>query len=98
MWEGGTRVPLIVRGPGVKAGACSHIRAITVDIFPTIAALARVREPLPKGLEGGSLKPVLGGAPDAMVKRSREEFVVHFRTTTRTTRVQRRRCCSGTTS
>jgi arylsulfatase A-like enzyme len=26
VWEGGLRVPFIVAGPGVKAGACSHVR------------------------------------------------------------------------
>ncbi len=78
VWEGGIRVPLIVRGPGIKAGACTHVRASTVDIFPTIAAIARVKEALPRNLEGGSLAAVLAGAADAKVKRSREEFVVHF--------------------
>jgi arylsulfatase A-like enzyme len=78
VWEGGIRVPLIVRGPGIKAGACSHVMASTVDLFPTIAAVARVQEPLPKNLEGGSLGAVLGSAPGATVKRARAEFVVHF--------------------
>jgi arylsulfatase A-like enzyme len=78
VWEGGIRVPLIVRGPGVKPGVCSHVRATTVDLFPTIAAIARVKEALPGNLEGGSLTAVLGGAPNATVKRAREEFVVHF--------------------
>jgi len=78
VWEGGVRVPLIVRGPGVKAGICSHVRASTVDLFPTIAAMARVSEALPKTLEGGSLAAVLAAGPGAAVKRAREEFVVHF--------------------
>ena len=78
VWEGGLRVPLIVRGPGVKAGVCSHTFATTVDILPTIATIAHVKEPLPKGIEGGSLTTVLGGAANAPVKRAREEFVVHF--------------------
>ena len=78
VWEGGIRVPLIVRGPGIKPGACTHVRASTVDIFPTIAALARAKESLPKNLEGGNLGAVLSGAPGATVKRAREEFVVHF--------------------
>lgn len=78
VWEGGIRVPLIVRGPGIKAGTCTHVRASTVDLFPTIAALARVKEPLPANLEGGNLAGVLGGMPGAVVKRPREEFVVHF--------------------
>ena len=78
VWEGGIRVPLIVRGPGVKPGGCSHAIATTADIFPTIAAIAHVKETLPKNLEGGSLATVLGGATNAMVKRAREEFVVYF--------------------
>jgi len=78
VWEGGIRVPLIVRGPGIKAGACTHVRASTVDLFPTITALARVKESLPNNLEGGNLAAVLGSAPGAVVKRAREEFVVHF--------------------
>jgi arylsulfatase A-like enzyme len=49
-----------------------------VDLFPTIAALARVKALLPPGLEGGSLGPLLGSVPGATVKRVREEFVVHF--------------------
>jgi arylsulfatase A-like enzyme len=78
VWEGGIRVPLIVRGPGIQPGACSHIRATTVDLFPTLAALAQLAEPLPRGLEGGSLAEVLHGAPNASVKSPREEIVVHF--------------------
>ena len=78
VWEGGLRVPLIVRGPGVKPGVCSHTFATTVDILPTIAAIAHMKETLPKNIEGGSLGAVLGGATNAMVKRAREEFVVHF--------------------
>jgi len=78
VWEGGVRVPLLMRGPGIKPGSCTHVRASTVDLFPTIAALARVTEPLPKGLEGGSLGPVLSSVPNAVVKRPFEEFVVHF--------------------
>ena len=45
----------MARAPCGKAGICSHVRATTVDIFPTIAAIAHVKDPLPKGIEGGSL-------------------------------------------
>ena len=78
VWDGGLRVPLIVRGPGVKPGVCSHTFTTTVDILPTVAAIAHVKEPLPKGIEGGSLTAVLGGGASATVKRAREEFVAHF--------------------
>ena len=76
--EGGLRVPFIIRGPGIPAGSCSHVRAIGEDLFPTIAALAHVSEALPKGIEGGSLVPVLSNPAKGAVQRPREEFVVHF--------------------
>jgi len=76
--EGGLRVPFIIRGPGIQPGACSHARAVGADLFPTIAELAAVREPLPKAVEGGSLVPVLTCGGDGAIRRPREEFVVHF--------------------
>ncbi|MEI6035088.1 MAG: sulfatase-like hydrolase/transferase [Verrucomicrobiae bacterium] len=76
--EGGLRVPLIVRGPGVAPGTCSHVRAEGEDLFPTIAALAGDAHPLPQGIEGGSLAPVLHSGGKGAVSRPREEFVVHF--------------------
>jgi arylsulfatase A-like enzyme len=78
LWEGGIRVPLIVRGPGIKAGTFSHVPATDVDLLPTITALARVTEPLPKTIEGGSLVPVLGAAGRGTVKRAREGLCFHF--------------------
>jgi arylsulfatase A-like enzyme len=76
--EGGLRVPFIIRGPGIKPAACSHVRTVGADLFPTIAELARVSGPLPKGVEGGSFASVLANAGNGTVKRPREEFVVHF--------------------
>ncbi len=77
--EGGIRVPFLVAGPGIKAGTNSHVRVSGADLFPTFAALAGVKEAaMPKGVEGGSLVPVLTNAGVGAVKRSREEFVVHF--------------------
>lgn len=79
VWEGGLRVPLLVMGPGVLAGAFSHIRASTVDLLPTVAELAGVTpDAWPQGLEGGSLAAILKHGDNAPVKRAREELVVHF--------------------
>lgn len=47
-----------------------------VDLLPTIAALVGVKK-LPEGVEGGSLVSVLDGSPKPLVKRSREELVIH---------------------
>lgn len=76
--EGGLRVPFIIRGPGIKPGTCSHVRAYGEDLMPTIAAIARVGEALPAGVGGGSLVSVLANEGTGTVTRPREEFVVHF--------------------
>jgi len=78
IYEGGIRVPIIVRGPGIKAGVCSRVRASGVDLFATIAELSGSSRPLPKGVEGGSLAAVLKNGGAGVVRRARDEFVVHF--------------------
>jgi arylsulfatase A-like enzyme len=78
VWEGGIRVPFLIAGPGVKAGACSHVRVSATDLLPTFAELAGVKEPLPRTVEGGSLASILFNGGNGIVKRGREEFVVHF--------------------
>jgi arylsulfatase A-like enzyme len=59
-YEGGIRVPLIVRWPHViKAGSFSDTPVTSVDFFPTFCALAGV-QPGPKhAIDGVSLLPVL---------------------------------------
>jgi arylsulfatase A len=60
LWEGGTRVPLIVRWPGVvEPNSLSEEPVIGVDFLPTFCDMAGV--PLPAGVEidGISIVPVL---------------------------------------
>ncbi|MBL8172841.1 MAG: sulfatase [Acidobacteria bacterium] len=76
--EGGIRVPMIIRGPGIKAGVCSHTRVASFDLLPTIAELANLKTPLPASIEGGSLATLLRGDGKAAVKRPREEMIFHF--------------------
>ena len=78
VWEGGLRVPFIVAGPDIKAGACSHVRVLATDLFPTFAELAGIKESLPKGVEGGSFASVLRNSGTGAVLRPHEEFIVHF--------------------
>ena len=78
VWEGGLRVPLLVRGPGIKANTFAYDRTMGIDLFPTIAALSQGNRSLPEGVEGGSLVPILMNQGEGEVKRSREELVFHF--------------------
>ena len=77
--EGGLRVPFLVRGPGIAANVCSRVPVTACDILPTLAALAGARDPLPAGVAGGSLLPVLrDSAGRGAIARPRAELVFHF--------------------
>ncbi len=62
MWEGGVRVPLIIKWPGVvHPGSVSHEPVISVDFFPTLLTIAGVSPPEGVTLDGVSLVPLLRG-------------------------------------
>ena len=60
-YETATRIPIIIAAPGVtKPGSSTTQLAETVDIYPTLAALARLSRPTgPQPIDGISLLPVL---------------------------------------
>ena len=78
VWEGGIRVPLIVRGPGIASDSWCHQRVVGYDFFPTFCRWAGVKEALPEGLEGGDLSPLLFEGSREPVRRALEEMIFHF--------------------
>lgn len=78
VWEGGLRVPFIMSGPGIQPGRCSHVRVTAMDLFPTFAELAGLKQSVPSAIEGGSFAPLLFNPNVSSVSRSRDTFVVHF--------------------
>ncbi|MEW9552112.1 sulfatase [Nonomuraea sp. NPDC050783] len=58
-FEEAIRIPLVVRGPGVRAGSTIGQMGATVDLAPTIAELGGAR--VPGFAEGRSLVPLLKG-------------------------------------
>ena len=59
-YEGGVRVPMVVRWPGVTAaGATDRTPVVIDDIFPTVLDLAGVdwKEKVPQTVDGASLVP-----------------------------------------
>jgi arylsulfatase len=64
-WEGGARVPCIMRWPGrvVRGTECRRI-ASTIDLLPTIAAACGATLPA-KPIDGVNILPLLEGEKDA---------------------------------
>ncbi len=78
VWEGGIRVPLVIRGPGIEAGAVSGVPIIGWDFFPTIADWVGIKEKLPENQDGGSLRAVLEGGGRGQVRRPTDAFVWYY--------------------
>ena len=77
LWEGGIRVPCIIRGPGIVPGTTNSVRITGSDLLPTFAAIGRSVAEVPDGIEGGDFMPVLTGETDSVV-RSQDFLTFHF--------------------
>ncbi|MDB6004215.1 MAG: hypothetical protein JWR15_1202 [Prosthecobacter sp.] len=75
--EGGIREPLIIRGPGIKGGSRCATPVIGYDLMATVLDYAAPCFVLPRGVEGGSWKPLLLSAGKEPVKRPIDRFVWH---------------------
>lgn len=63
MYEPGLRAPLLVRGPGIKAGSLPAQFVANIDLAPTFLDLAGL--PVPSSMQGRSLVPLLHGESPA---------------------------------
>ena len=77
-WEGGIRVPLIVRGPGIQPGSVSRVAVTGTDLYPTIAAMTGVQATLPTQIEGASLLDLLRSGGEGILSRRFGSLVWHF--------------------
>ncbi len=66
MYEGGFRVPCIMRWPGrIPAGAVCSEMATTMDLLPTMARLAGTEPPSDRIIDGKDIWPLMAGAAGA---------------------------------
>ena len=77
LYEGGTRVPFIVKGPGIKAHSYCHVPVIGYDILPTISVLAGNKKTLPDYLDGASFTSLLHDPLNGKVKRKEADLYFH---------------------
>ena len=65
-YEGGFKVPWIVSWPGkIKAGSSSATPVQSLDIYPTVLELAKVKPRAGSVIDGQSIVPLLAGKPMA---------------------------------
>jgi arylsulfatase A-like enzyme len=66
MFEGGVRVPCIMRWPGkIPAGTATNELAATIDVLPTIAKLVGAKLPAGRIIDGKDIWPLMSGQPGA---------------------------------
>jgi lysophospholipase L1-like esterase len=76
VYEGGIRVPLIIRYPGeVRAGVTSAEPVVSTDFYPTILDMAGLPLRPEQHLDGLSLKPLLTGNASSL---DRDALYFHF--------------------
>lgn len=75
LYEGGIRVPLIIRWPGVaKPRTKCDVPVIGIDFYPTMLEIAGAKKPRRHILDGESILPLLKGAD----KLKRKAIFWHF--------------------
>jgi arylsulfatase len=77
-WEGGTRVPCVMRWPGkIPAGTTSNAMLMTIDLLPTLAGLAGAGLPEAK-IDGLDVWPLLSG--DGTARNPHEFYAFYYET------------------
>jgi N-acetylglucosamine-6-sulfatase len=74
VYEEDIRVPLIIRGPGVQAGATLEQMAVNIDLAPTMAQWGQATPN--RAMDGQSLMQLLG--PGGGTQPWREDFLVEI--------------------
>jgi len=65
-WEGGMRVPCLMRWPGrIPAGTTCKEPVSTLDVLPTLAALAGAEPPKDRIIDGRDIWSLMSGSPGA---------------------------------
>ena len=76
LYEGGIRVPFLVRGPGIGPGQ-SDVPVIGWDLLPTLTSLAGGRGDALRDIDGVDLKGLLTGRSQAVVRPKGSPLCFH---------------------
>ncbi len=78
LYEGGIRVPFLVRGPGVPAGEYCHVPVAGYDLLPTFFDLAGGKKLLSEEIDGVSIKPLLVNPAGGKLSRPDDALYFNF--------------------
>lgn len=83
LWDGGIRVPMIVRGPGIKPGSTFRPNVVNYDLLPTFYTWAGGDADQLENIDGVSLARYMAGqeADDAFRNRNLFFHYPHYRST-----------------
>ena len=77
-WEGGLRVPCIMRAPGrIPAGQTCDEIACTMDMLPTLAELAGAAVPKDRIIDGHDIRHLMHGRPGATTRKEAYYYYQH---------------------
>jgi arylsulfatase A len=77
LYEGGIRVPFMVRGPGIPQQSVCRVPVSGYDLLPTFFDLAGGSSALPEYIDGGSMKPLLLNPDSGAMQRPRDALFFH---------------------
>lgn len=82
-WQGGLRVPMIVKGPGIKAASVFGGNVVNYDFLPTFVEWAGGNPSALKNIDGVSLAGVMAGdtPSESFLNRNLYFHYPHYRTT-----------------
>ena len=83
VWQGGIRVPMIAKGPGIKPGSVFHGNVVNYDFLPTFVDWAGGDPQELKDVDGVSLAPYMTGEDpsEGFLNRNIYFHYPHYRTT-----------------
>jgi len=77
LYEGGIRVPFMIRGPKVRPGSCCHTPVAGYDLLPTFYELAGGTAPLGDEIDGASICALLSDPSRGRVTRDPDALIFH---------------------
>jgi len=83
VWQGGIRVPMIARGPGIPTNTLCTANVVNYDLLPTYVDWAGGDSTRLQDIDGSSLKGLMAGEPpmESFLNRSLYFHYPHYRTT-----------------